>query len=115
MIDYKDLMIMWLDEECTHIVLDETNSPISVERLVTDIPKQRFNNESISKERFYDLLCERFFDESRPDKIELLNLMSLNFYNPWEIVKKTHGVLTEDKCWIKFKGESLCWKDISNE
>lgn len=55
----------------------------------------------------------RCFEEARPDKYELLNRLGLTEYNPWEIVKVTHGRLWDDYLWIKFEGEDLTWKDVA--
>ena len=37
---------------------------------------------------------------------------SVSEYNPWEIVKKTHGVMFEDFIWVRFEGEALVWEDV---
>ncbi len=34
-------------------------------------------------------------------------------YNPWEIVRKTHGFLWDDYMWIRFEGETLTWEDVN--
>jgi hypothetical protein len=40
--------------------------------------------------------------------------MGLSAYNPWEIVKITHGVMLEDFVWIRFDGEDLKWNDVKH-
>ena len=33
-------------------------------------------------------------------------------YNRWGIVRKTHGVIADEKIWLRFKGEQLVHKDV---
>lgn len=44
---------------------------------------------------------------------QLLDDMGLQFYNPIDIVRKTHGVMCDDMYWIRFSGERLCWNDVN--
>ena len=109
------LYIMWENELCTTVELDETHKPINVVRHILRIPKQPIYSESITREQLYEFIKSRCFEECRPDKDVLLQSMELTVYNPWEIIKVTHGFQYDDKCWIKFEGESITWEDVYAE
>lgn len=60
-----------------------------------------------------DFLKSRCFEETRPDKREILEMLGLSEYNPLEITKKTHGRLYHyDTMWIRWEGETLTWEDV---
>lgn len=74
---------------------------------------QPFMGGIITKKRIESFLSTRVFDSGRPDTKELLTLLGLNEYVPYEIVKKTHGVLIDDFTWIRFPEERIKWNDIA--
>lgn len=43
---------------------------------------------------------------------EYLKDLGLVEYNPYEIVKITHGVMWEDFIWFKFPNENITCEDI---
>ncbi len=43
----------------------------------------------------------------------LLGMIGLNEFNPYEICKKTHGKMVQDMTWLKFKGETLTYKELT--
>lgn len=43
---------------------------------------------------------------------QYLEDLGLDEYNPYEIVRLTHGVMWEDNMWLKFPGEDVSWKDV---
>jgi len=59
-----------------------------------------------------EFFSERCFDERRPDKKVLLLMLGVDSYNPEEICKRTHGIMTYDNRWIKYLGESLTYDDV---
>jgi len=54
----------------------------------------------------------RCWEKGRPDINEILNHLGLSEYNPYEIVRKTHGVSYNDFIWFRFPGEKLTSKDV---
>lgn len=54
----------------------------------------------------------RCWDRGRADINEILAHLGLKDYNPYEIVKKTHGVSWNDYIWFRFPGENLTSKDV---
>jgi hypothetical protein len=61
-----------------------------------------------------DFIKERCFEECNGNAKMFLEDMGLSAYNPWEIVKITHGVMLEDFVWIRFDGEDLKWNDVKH-
>ncbi len=61
--------------------------------------------EPISIDDIYFLLTCRVFRKNYPGIVQELKLLGLNEYNPYYIVKKTHGLMQNDMYWIKFPGE----------
>lgn len=56
---------------------------------------------------------ERCFEECNASKDIFLKDLGLESYNPWDIVRKTHGFLWDDYMWIRFEGEKLTWEDVN--
>ena len=59
--------------------------------------------------RILELRC---WDKQRSDITEILAHLGLKEYNPYEIVRKTHGVSYNDYIWFRFPGEKLTSKDV---
>ena len=59
-----------------------------------------------------ELVKERCFPESRDNCKELLKDYDIDFYDPYAIVKKTHGIMFDDTYWIKFEDDGdLTYKE----
>lgn len=74
---------------------------------------QPFMGGPINVKRIESFLATRVFDRERPDARELLDLLEIEEYDPYEIVKKTHGMLIQDFTWIRFPNERIEWNDIA--
>ena len=59
--------------------------------------------------KIFELRCP---EKGRPDIDELLQGLGLSEYDPYEIVKKTHGVSYNDYIWFRFPGEKITSKDV---
>ena len=59
-----------------------------------------------------DYLETRCVPRTRVNIDKLLNSNGLDYYDPYEIVRISHGVQWEDYVWIKFEDESLVWEDV---
>ena len=55
----------------------------------------------------------RCFPEDTANADELLKAMGLSSYNPFDIVKKTHGLMYNDFSWFRFEGEEISYEDIA--
>ena len=69
-----------------------------------------FDNPTL--EQLYDFLESRCMDKRRTQLPEYLKLLGLDEYNPYEIVKITHGTMMEDFMWLKFPNENITWEDV---
>ena len=58
------------------------------------------------------ILEMRCWDRRREDIDEILVHLGLKEYNPYEIVRKTHGVSWNDYIWFRFPGEKLTSRDV---
>jgi hypothetical protein len=115
MIDYMRFDVMHFDEVIASVDLKPENSTLPyVKNFVTGFNKQ-FSPEMegfISLEELERWLKWRTFPPSRVNVDELLEVLGLNAYNRWGIVRKTHGIMADDEFWIRFKGENLKHKDV---
>lgn len=111
MTKYEFTIMNW-DVPIMHVVMNLDSDYIETERLTEDKKYQIFGFVP-NKMQMFKFLEMRCFERTRPDMKKLLSLMGLNTYNPYEIVKKSHGFTYDDQIWIKFPGEDLTWKDVN--
>lgn len=89
---------------CTEIIADFTDETLSVENTTENIVKTAFGkNEAPTWEDFLNFLEERCLPRSRSGIREYLETISVEEYNPLEIIKKTAGRMAEDNQWIKLE------------
>ena len=55
----------------------------------------------------YFLLSARVFSDKSSDAQYRLYFLGLTAYNPYHIIRCTHGILPTDTYWIKFSDENL--------
>lgn len=69
-------------------------------------------SEKVDRKELEELWKYRCFPKTRANMRELvLDLPS--GYNRFEIVRRTHGVMSDDCYWVRFDGEEdLCWDDV---
>jgi hypothetical protein len=65
----------------------------------------------------YFLFSSRVVPDKTPFTQEELDRFGLDEYNPYDILRKTHGILPNcpDCYWIKFAGEELTYKVVSKK
>lgn len=100
----------WKDEKTASVRLDNTYAYI--ERYSTHPVKQLFHSEKITRFELGEILTDRCWDKNRPDINEIMTLIGLHEYNPYEICKRTHGKMYQDNIWFRFPGEIISYKDI---
>lgn len=61
---------------------------------------------------FEEFLEGRCFPKARFGKKELLKAMNLDYYDPYDIIQVTHGLVYGDYLWLRFKGEALKYNDV---
>lgn len=104
--------VMHRDDVCTHVKVMSDLS-IEFENFTDDIVTTAFGNaKEADITMLEDFFRDRCFEEGRPDKDRILKYFGLNEYDPFGIVRVTHGALVDDFTWIRFDGETLTWEDI---
>ncbi len=108
--------VLWKNEVVADVSIAEAKDGLKtlrfIKRYSEDVGKQPFGGKRLNLERVYEFLENRWFESGRPDLAQQLEYLGLSEYNPWEIVKRTHGVMFEDFIWIRFEGETLVWEDV---
>ena len=54
----------------------------------------------------------RCWDRNRANLNLYLDELGIKDFNPYEICRKTHGVMVQDFIWFQFDGENLSFKDV---
>ena len=61
---------------------------------------------------FKELWKYRCFPKTRANMRELVSDLPSG-YNRFEIVRRTHGIMSDDCYWVRFDDEEdLCWDDV---
>ena len=102
---FPNFLLMWDDEVISSVTVGETS--VHIDRYILHPVKQIFYKDDITRFEFGEILRHRCWDEGRPDMKELLHLIGLEEFNPYEICKKTHGKMVQDSTWFKFDGETI--------
>ncbi len=58
------------------------------------------------------LIQMRCFERENAAADFFLKHLGLTYYNPWDIVRKTHGFWLGDCKWLLFEGEDLTWERV---
>jgi len=106
----EDFSVFWENEKTADVTISENNAHII--RYTTNPVKQIFAKEDISLYELGEILRYRCWDENRENIEKYLYKLGLTEYNPYKICRKTHGVMFQDKIWLKYKDETLCWNDV---
>lgn len=109
--DYK-FTVMWKDDVMADVELYDKRRKVRIEKYKNTFPENPFYGGEITPERVYSFLEGRCMDRNRPCLSEYLKWLGLEEYNPYEIVRITHGTMWEDFQWLKFPGEEIGWKDV---
>lgn len=102
---HKDMLV-------AEIEVTNNRKDISIKKHTENPAIQPFCGNNLTYNRICEFIFYRCFEYGRADREEILKEMHLTEYNPWEIIKITHGRLYEDFTWIKFPGENIKWKDV---
>lgn len=71
-------------------------------------------SDSITMNDVDNLLEERCFPRTRANAKQLMQDIGCDYYSPREIIRHTHGVMTDDLFWIRYDYESnLTWDEVS--
>ena len=86
---------------CTLIYADFSDKTVKAENFTDNVIKTSFGNNLIpSWEDFLDFLEERCIPRGRDGLREYLDVIGVDSYEPFEIIKITKGRMAEDNQWI---------------
>lgn len=104
--------VMHEDMPVADVSVSDDHKNVQIKKLVSDSIIQPFSGNNFSLERVYGFLKSRCYEDERIDLKEILSQAHLNSNDPWKWNKITHGVMWDDKIWIRFEGEKLRWEDV---
>ncbi|MCD8232711.1 MAG: hypothetical protein LUD14_13090 [Clostridiales bacterium] len=102
--------VFWKDEITARVHVQ--GSRVKVSRFTDHPLKQLFASAGMTRHQLNHIFEMRCWDRNRADIQDILNGLGLSDYNPYEIVKRTHGVSYNDFIWFRFPGEQLTAKDV---
>ena len=100
-----DFSLYFKKDLLAHVIVE--NNIVTVENFTKNKIFNPFLIDNVTTKTVIHFFNNRCFEPTRPDKKELLNRLGLDTYDSIEICKKTHGIMAEDYCWVKFKGEDI--------
>lgn len=101
------------DKLVTRIDFSFSSEEVKITNYIDDILILPFGIvESPTFKQFREFLESRCFPRTRYNAKQLLTHLGLQCYEPFDIIRKTHGVQNEDTCWIRFEGENLVYNDV---
>lgn len=102
--------VFWKDEITARVYVREKEVLVS---RYTDHPlKQLFAKNKMTRYQLNKIMELRCWERGREDIDDILKSLGLTEYNPYEIVRKTHGVSYNDFIWFRFSGEQLTSRDV---
>lgn len=102
--------VYWKDEITARVYVKKKDVIIS--RYTENPGKQLFAEKKMTRYQLGKIFEMRCWEKARPDIMEILENLGLSEYNPYEIVKRTHGVSYNDFIWFRFSGEKITSKDV---
>ena len=102
--------VFWKDDITASVNVH--GDKVRVMRYVRHPLKQLFAEDVMTRYQLNRILEMRCWDRRREDIDEILVHLGLKEYNPYEIVRKTHGVSWNDYIWFRFPGEKLTSRDV---
>ena len=91
--------------------LDVENGRLERYEVYTSSLVKRLCPEKTSLPNILAILTDRVICPERCDE-GMLNYLGVKEYNAYDILKKTHGVDSDDFMWLKFDGEDITWDDV---
>jgi len=89
--------------------VDYSFNPSSGSKMLTSTQR------SLDLRDIYFLFSSRVFPDNMPFTQSELERFGVKEYNPYEIAKKTHGIMPADQYWFKFPGEDLTYKKAAED
>lgn len=102
--------VYWKDEITARVYVKDKD--VIVSRYTDNPLKQLFADRKMTRYQLGKIFELRCWEKDRADINEILKNLGLKEYNPYEIVRKTHGVSYNDYIWFRFPGEKIMSKDV---
>lgn len=102
--------VYWKDEITARVYVKKKE--VIVSRFTDNPGKQLFAQKKMTRFQLGKIFEMRCWEKERADIMEILNHLGLSEYNPYEIVRRTHGVSYNDFIWFRFPGENITSKDV---
>lgn len=109
-LDNFSFEVYWKDDITARVYVKGKN--VTVSRFTENPGKQLFADKKMTRYQLGKIFEMRCWEKGRADINEILENLGLKEYNPYEIVRKTHGVSYNDYIWFRFPGEQLTSKDV---
>lgn len=115
-IGIKSFEMLWHDTVMCSVTV-KNDVPIKIEQFChPNLMPAIFINDKQSLITFFK---NHTFDENRPDMKELLQLLGLNYYNPYLMCRKLHGIQCGQPVWLRFEDDTIqtfneAMQDIQN-
>ncbi len=111
-ISWMNLLLKYTGKMKLRPSICEKKKNVIVSRFSDNPGRQLFAEKKMTRYQLGKILELRCFEKGRPDIDEILKHLGLKEYNPYEIVRKTHGVSHNDFIWFRFPGENITSKDV---
>ncbi len=103
---------MYYDTVCEHVEIDLETMNVQSIVYTDEIMLQVFGKRPKTIENVHHFFRNRCFEETNYGLKDLLGLLGLKQYSPYDIVRITHGKVANDQCWIRFAGEKLTYQEL---
>jgi len=87
--------------------VDYSYNPKSSDKVLTS------THRPLEMRDIYFLFSSRVFPDHAPFTGSELKRFGVEEYNPYEIIRKTHGIMPGDQYWFRFSGEELTYKKVT--
>ena len=102
-LDNFSFEVYWKDDITARVYVRGKN--VTVSKYTENPGKQLFAEKKMTRYQLGKIFEMRCWEKGRADINEILENLGLKEYNPYEIVRKTHGVSYNDYIWFRFPGE----------
>lgn len=100
----------WKDELTAEVITEK--SRVYIKRYTTHPAKQLFCKDEITRFELGQVLELRCWDRNRANLNLYLEELGVKEFNPYEICRRTHGVMVQDFIWFQFEGENLTFEEV---
>ena len=114
-IKLEDQYIQVYDKENLVTDIWIENEQIKIKRYDNRIGHQLFLMPDLSvvdKDMFILIMKQRAISERRSDIKDILRQFNLNKYDLMKLLRKTHGITTDDYLWLRFDNENISYEKI---